>query len=331
MFIGWLHRSSSQSRFKQVRMKDGGGIRDFTYTNDDAITVDFLKEKASKLFFPEGDSKLGALPRMKLELGNYAQQKITAFKNTEGEVCTFQEYLRSRGVFASRCYIYLMSTSTEEEDGISASVSQRQEACSQLKLSGQAESVQSGVSDIFMGLGLNRAKLSGELGKPAGSSSSCNAGGDKEKQRPLYVLKDVAKSVPTQQVFSQNGLIVSYEYCTESSFSDVMMKSLSFSIASCYELRCLNEPQTLDEELEAFDPLENGFTIADICKGKEYFVEKCYFSTSEDVEDFRNVFPRTSDTQSSSTILHPPSEVWGYDGNQLIIGVIASCHLGTNT
>ena len=105
MFIGWLHRTSSQSRFKQVRMKDGGGIRDFTYTNDDEITVDFLKEKASKLFFPEGDSKLGALPRMKLELGNYAQQKITAFKNTEGEVCTFQEYLRSRGLFASRCYI----------------------------------------------------------------------------------------------------------------------------------------------------------------------------------------------------------------------------------
>ena len=331
MFIGWLHRSSSQSRFKQVRMKDGGGIRDFTYTNDDEITVDFLKEKASKLFFPEGDSKLGALPRMKLELGNYAQQKITAFKNTEGEVCTFQEYLRSRGLFASRCYIYLMSTSTEEEDGISASVSQRQEACSQLKLSGQAESVQSGVSDVFMGLGLNRAQLSGELGKPTGSSSSRNAGGDKEKQRPLYVLKDVANSVPTQQVISQNGLIVTYEYCTESSFSDVMMKSLSFSIASCYELRCLNEPQTLDEELEAFDPLENGFTIADICKGKEYFVEKCYFSKSEDVEDFRYVFPRTSDTQSSSTILHPPSEVWGDDGNQLIIGVIASCHLGTNT
>ena len=40
--IGWLHRSSSQSRFKQVRMKDGGGIRDFTYSNDDEITEDFL-------------------------------------------------------------------------------------------------------------------------------------------------------------------------------------------------------------------------------------------------------------------------------------------------
>ena len=78
---------------------------------------------------------------MKLELDNYVQQKIKAFKNTEGEVCTFQEYLRSRGLFASRCYMYLMSTSTEEEEGISASVSKRQEACRQLKLSGQAESM----------------------------------------------------------------------------------------------------------------------------------------------------------------------------------------------
>lgn len=56
-------------------MKDGGGIPDFTYSIDDEITVDFLREKASKPFFPEGDSKLGALPPMKLELGNYTQQE----------------------------------------------------------------------------------------------------------------------------------------------------------------------------------------------------------------------------------------------------------------
>ena len=60
-------------------------------------------------------------------------------------------------------------------------------------------------------------------------------------------------------------------------------------------------------------------------------MEKCYFSTSEDVEDFQYVFPQASDTQSSSIILHPPSKVWGYDGNQLITGVMASCHLATNT
>jgi len=78
---------------------------------------------------------------------------------------------------------------------------------------------------------------------------------------------------------------------------------------------------------------QNGFTIADICKGKEYFLEKCYFSTSEDVQDFTLSFLDlpTPSPAAPSSILHPPSEVWGYNGNQLIIGVIACCHLGTNT
>jgi len=79
MSTGLLHLSSSQSRFKEVRMKDGAGIRDFTDSIDDEITVDFLKEKARKPFFPEGDSKLGSLPPMKLELGNYAQQQKNSF------------------------------------------------------------------------------------------------------------------------------------------------------------------------------------------------------------------------------------------------------------
>ena len=102
------------------------------------------------------------------------------------------------------CFPHLQNKRTEYQQ-----VSRRKKgACSQLKLSGQAESVQSGVSDVFMGLGLHRAQVLGELGKPTGSSSSRNTGSDKEKQRPLYVLNDVAKSVPTQQVISQNGLIV---------------------------------------------------------------------------------------------------------------------------
>ena len=165
-----------------------------TYNNDDEITVDFLKEKASKPFFPEGDSKLSALPPTKLELGNYAQQKIAPFKNTEGGVCTFQEYL--------------MSTSTEEEDGISPSVSQEKEACSQLKLSGQAESVQSGVSDIFMGLGLHRAQVLGELGE-TDTAPLCAYGCGKKCSHPTGY---------------QPKRTDSYEYFTESSFSVVMMK-----------------------------------------------------------------------------------------------------------
>ena len=85
MYIGWLHRSSNDSKYKQVRMKEGGGIRDFTYGDGDDITVDFLKAKATKLFFPEGASKFGALGEMNPDLGNFAQQRITDITNIDGK------------------------------------------------------------------------------------------------------------------------------------------------------------------------------------------------------------------------------------------------------
>ena len=42
LFLGWLHRSHEQSRYKQVQMKDGG-VHEITYDDDEEITVDLLK------------------------------------------------------------------------------------------------------------------------------------------------------------------------------------------------------------------------------------------------------------------------------------------------
>ena len=53
---------------------------------------------------------------MDVELGNFAQEKIAEFKNTDGEKCTFKEYLKDRGLFASQFYVYLMTTLTEDEN-----------------------------------------------------------------------------------------------------------------------------------------------------------------------------------------------------------------------
>ena len=67
--------------------------------------MDFLKEKATKFFFPEQVPKFGALDNMCLHLGNYAQERITTFTDTDGKTFTFQEYLKSRGLFASRFHV----------------------------------------------------------------------------------------------------------------------------------------------------------------------------------------------------------------------------------
>ena len=53
LHLGWLHRSHGQSRYQQVRMKDGGGVREFACTDDENITVDYLRSKAIQLFFPK--------------------------------------------------------------------------------------------------------------------------------------------------------------------------------------------------------------------------------------------------------------------------------------
>ena len=47
---------------------------------------------------------------MCLHLGNYVQEMITTFTDTDEKTYTFQEYLKSRGLFASRFHVYLMST-----------------------------------------------------------------------------------------------------------------------------------------------------------------------------------------------------------------------------
>ena len=58
----------------------------FTCADEEDITVEYLKTKASQLFFPQGVSTYRDLSEMKLELGNFAQNSISAFnvrfKNT---------------------------------------------------------------------------------------------------------------------------------------------------------------------------------------------------------------------------------------------------------
>ena len=124
LYIGWLHRSGADSRYKQIKTKDGGGVRDFYYNDDEQLTVESLKMKARKLFFPEGVSKYGAIEDMQLDLGNYAQETISVFRDLDGEKCTFQEYLRSHGLFASKCQVYLMPTQDDKEESSPCNLNQ---------------------------------------------------------------------------------------------------------------------------------------------------------------------------------------------------------------
>ena len=104
---------------------------------------------------------------------------------------------------------------------------------------------------------------------------------------------------------------------------------MSLSRADCYDLCSCNDPSIQDVALPDFDPLEYGFTVVEITKDEKCFVQRSDESTLEEGDESKIVFPQ-ADAQPSSPILHSPSEVWGYDGNQLILGVVSSCHMSLN-
>ncbi len=59
---------------------------------------------------------------MNIDLGNFSHKKIDAFTDIDGKECDFITYLKSHGLYASRCYLYLMTSmkgeSSEDEDTI---------------------------------------------------------------------------------------------------------------------------------------------------------------------------------------------------------------------
>ena len=282
----------------------------------------FLRQTPKNYFFPEGMSKLGAAGEMHFDLGNFAQERISQFTDVDGNACTFQEYLRSRGLFASRCFVYLMSTATEEEREKASSCPSTQEGSDLLNLPLHLDAAaQNTASDVFMGIG--KSELSEGFENLMKTSTPKSPFDVRESPKPVYALKDMKGNISPEDAISGNTLFIRYETLTESSYSEVVLKSMSFSISQCYDSVSLNNPLIREIELEAFDPLEHGFTIEEISKGGKSFVDRCYNSSSDDECGY--IFPQAT-AQPSSLILHPPSEIWGYDRNELIMGVVASCH-----
>lgn len=309
-------------------------MREFTCADDEDITVEYLKTKASQLFFPEGASNYGDLSEMKLELGNFAQNSISAFKDTMGEECTFQEYLKSHGLYASKSPIYLMSTLTEDIES-----STRKDPISSpiiVASSSFRDKKGSAIKNVFMGC--SRSELTGEFESLQMASTPMQNMSYHQTvtkpQAPLFglALKEDKGTLCTAENTDDHHLTINYEMYTESSYSDVVLRTVAFSRKDCFDIKCVSEPDLQDIDVEKFDPLEHGFTVVHISKA-----QKC-FLVMHDVEppdaplspSPGKVLPEASDhvkeAKSDRLIIYPPSEVWGYDNDSLILGIVASCH-----
>ena len=89
---------------------------------NEELTVETIKAKAAKIFFPQGKSRKCnlKLSSMKLELGNFAEEKIKDFTDSEGNKCTYEQYLKTNGLYSSWNILYLMTTGVSDPDGPSS-------------------------------------------------------------------------------------------------------------------------------------------------------------------------------------------------------------------
>ena len=290
--IGWLHRSHPSKQHTQVRKTGGKTIRQIFYTNEDEITVDFLIAEGKRLFLTEMKEDIrryGPIDKMEVELGNFNKNPISKFTDTDGNECSYAQYLRNRGLFPSRTNVYLLTTS-----------------------SSVAESSSHGSKDDSLSLNRESNEAAVEVSSPS---------------LPLMGVAGESEQFAVHGHLDQT-ILIEYEHVTESSYSEVFVKSLSHSRKQCYELTSFEDPTVQDTLLQDFEPLENGFRVVGISKPEpehRTFIERIYDPSDVDNPSETFITPNAKDS-AGSLILHHPSEIWGYDGSQLMLGVVSSCH-----
>ena len=109
-----------------------------------------------------------------------------------------------------------------------------------------------------------------------------------ETSKTLWRL---AHQILQDQTVSDNKLNIVYENVTESSYSEVVVRVMSFSRADCYNFYSCTDPSIQDMALTDFDPLECGFTVVEITKGEKCFVQRSDDSTLEEGDESKIVFP----------------------------------------
>ena len=298
-----MHRTSKNSVYKQVKRLEGASVRTVSYDEEKTeFTIDFLKEEACRLFFPQGNSKMGKLENFKIEMGNFSQEPIHDFVDTKGNSCSYLEYMRDRGLYPSKCYIYLMTTAHKDKNTASST-----------QFSSDSGDRFSSIADI------ESQQLITESVQNNKTSENKDVNNDPvQNDNTMYgvVLGGVDVSP------SKNQINIQYEGLTESSYSEVTLRCLSNSLQQYYWDKALFDPLIQEDGLENFCPLERGFTVTAIRKGDNCYIERVFTPCKSSEESCSQFFFPCQDNKLDDIIAHHPTEIWGYDDNRLILGVV---------
>ena len=102
---------------------------------------------------------------------------------------------------------------------------------------------------------------------------------------------------------------IEYRMETTSLYSDAKSAMYCSSREQCGDVLASRDPDMLDA-----DPLDNGFNVSGLAKGN-----KCFLRMKEN-----------SSSDSVQYMVHGPDEIWGHEGEELILGTV-SAFQGSNS
>ena len=302
----WVHykdeKFQSRKGYKQVYFGDGGGLREFFMPCD--VGFDDILTKAKEIYFPGGRSSKGNLHDMQIKLGDHSMQPISKFTNLEGDDCNYKEYLSCRGLYASKCSVFLITrytSSSKQEDNESEPAAK--------KITRYTSS----------------SKREDNESEPAA------------KKTATLTEEDVPKLQLADKAFSP----ISITYFKQQPSADWDAVS-TISVTGRNQVRDWLLMQDHSGEIrmegEDIDPLKFGFSVKSIRKDRIKYLDVEYpdlRQTMAGIDDIeRNqadvltyVFPAASRcSETSSQIVHGPDEINGWDDDRLIIGVVFKQH-----
>jgi len=242
---------------------------------------------------------------MEIYLGDFAGRQLKTFEGGQDELPCFGNYLKFNGLHLSRCTFYLMTK--RKISSLDDLVTNMQSDSEQSLRSDNSEpnittsKPQSTVVPLDRDVSLPIIDLDEYLSRKSGTNS-------KLKLLPV----DLHGLVRENQIIN-----VQYFRETLSAYTDEISLLKCNSITQCRDFSSFDTP--LDEE-NLYMPCQNGFQVSEIEIEGNRFLET-RFDNDAGVLKRCCRYPSSKDREHGM-IIHDPCEIWGYDEDNLMLGIV---------
>ncbi|XP_061165044.1 uncharacterized protein LOC133174019 [Saccostrea echinata] len=282
--VGWRHFKNDS--FKQVFFKDGGGVREVLLPSLE-LEVNDVIQIAKEVMFPRGECKYGSISQMQVWLGDYAGEKLRNFE-IQGDDKKGEDK-QCLGKYLKAQGLHLSRCTfylmTREKNSSSANNT----------------------------LTLFSAESSSS--KHFGIIDNQKRSKEDEPSEHQFVPINFAGIVCEKQ-------IINIQYVQENFSKYDSEKSLikCHSISQCQNITSFTEYVDDDDD---YNPCLYGFFISRIRIGQKCFLD-CMFERHNGILEKDIKFPSSNKTANfEGIIIHEPMEIWGYDGDKFVLGIVA--------